>query len=212
MNRALQPVIKHNCPEKERLFLVERVRLNAIENPNQLLPPLPTVVQLHPKPQAMIQTKIRKPSKGQVPTATATSSKSKIQMQGPTPTQGKVIQIQSNNSQSQVSLEQAQQKLKSFLLQSKIQIQGPTPNQGKVVQIQSNKSQSQVSLEQAQQKLKSTLVQMQARGKSQTQIHVNVEHDYTKNGETENFLQTKNLNQLIEEESNLDYLDDNDDM
>ena len=95
MNRALQPVIKHNCPEKERLFLVERVRLNAIENPSQLLPPLPTVVQLQPQAsnnsQAMIQTKIRQPSKGQVPTATATSSKSKIQMRGPTPTQGKVI-------------------------------------------------------------------------------------------------------------------------
>ena len=180
MNRALQPVIKHNCPEKERLFLVERVRLNAIENPNQLLPPLPTVVQLHPKPQAMIQTKIRQPSKGQVPTATATSSKSKIQMRGPTPTQGKVIQIQSNNSQSQVLLEQAPQNWKSILL----------PNH----------------------QTQSTLVQMQAPGKSQTQIHVNVEHDYTKNGETENFLQTKNLNQLIEEESNLDYLDDNDDM
>ena len=180
MNRALQPVIKHNCPEKERLFLVERVRLNAIENPNQLLPPLPTVVQLHPKPQAMIQTKIRQPSKGQVPTATATSSKSKIQMRGPTPTQGKVIQIQSNNRQSQVLLEQAPQNRKSILL----------PNH----------------------QTQSTLVQMQAPGKSQTQIQVNVEHDYTKNGETENFLQTKNLNQLIEEESNLDYLDDNDDI
>ena len=81
---------------------------------------------------------------------------------------------------------------------SKIQIGGPSPTQAKVIQIQSNNSQSQVLLEQAPQTWKSvllprpqtqtTLVQMQAPGKSQTQIHVDGEHDYTKNTESENVL------------------------
>ena len=141
----------HQFPEKERLFLVERVRLNAIENPNQLLPPLPTFVQIHEqasnKSQTAVQTKIRKPLKVQIPTAT--SSKPEIQIRAPTQTQTvRVIQIQSNNSQLFV---QAPQNSRSILL--------PKP--------------------------KTTLVQMQA-----PKIRVDDEHDYTRNGQTENF---KNL-------------------
>ena len=167
----MQPVIKHDCPENERLFLVERARLNAIEKQTQTQPALPNVVQLNEQALSEIR-------KLQIPLPIT-----EIQSQAP-PTQTqkiKVVQVQSNNSQHQVLV----QAWKSILSKRDIQTTCTT--------------------------------QMQASAKNRTEFHVagesevgNASRWYEGRG-PKGQIPAKNGEIHVLEESNLDFLDDDND-